>query len=152
MLWLYQISNYVWCMQMRSWQKGQPMSLLSHKGRDEIRFLVRTSVSTGSDNGLAPSWLHHIHLSIFVCKCSLLCISLTNSMRIGKYFQVIMIIYESVFIFITIGQISQTPQCTCSISHNAPLRTEMCTYYILNGVPWDMSLVHYGICAAGIMF
>ena len=33
--------------------------------------------------------------------------------------------------------ISQIPQCTCSLSHNAPLRTEMCTFLF-----W---MVHCGI-------
>ena len=34
--------------------------------------------------------------------------------------------------------ISQIPQCTCSISHNAPFRTEMCLFLF-----W---IVHCGIC------
>ena len=35
--------------------------------------------------------------------------------------------------------ISQIPQCTCSISHNAPFRTEMCTHIsVLNSALWDM--------------
>ena len=43
--------------------------------------------------------------------------------------------------------ISQIPQCTCSISHNAPFRTEMYTFLL-----W---MVHYGIwnrCIVGYIF
>ena len=37
---------------------------------------------------------------------------------------------------------SQIPECTCSISHNAPFRTEMYTL-------WDMEHVHSEICELG---
>ena len=42
--------------------------------------------------------------------------------------------------------ISQIPECTCSISHNAPFRTEMCTFLF-----W---MEHYGIwnrCILGFL-
>ena len=43
--------------------------------------------------------------------------------------------------------ISQIPECTCSLSHNALLRTEMCT--VLNGELWDIEQVHSRICELG---
>ena len=37
---------------------------------------------------------------------------------------------------------SQIPECTCSISHNAPFKTEMCTFLFWM---WDMEPMHSGI-------
>ena len=39
--------------------------------------------------------------------------------------------------------ISQTPQCTCLISHNVPLRKEMCTFlfWIVHWGMWDKCMV-----------
>ena len=41
---------------------------------------------------------------------------------------------------------SQIPQCTCSISHNAPFRTEISA---LTGALWDMEQVLFGVCELG---
>ena len=40
---------------------------------------------------------------------------------------------------------SQIPEYTCSISHNAPFRTAMCTFLFRNGTLWDMEQVHSGV-------
>ena len=40
--------------------------------------------------------------------------------------------------------ISHIPQCTSSISHNAPFKTEMCTFLYV--ALWDMEQVYCGIC------
>ena len=42
--------------------------------------------------------------------------------------------------------ISPTPQCTCSISHNASFTVEMHTS-VLNGALWDMEQMHCGVCS-----
>ena len=43
------------------------------------------------------------------------------------------------------------PQCTCSMYHNSPSRTKMCTLlFWKNGALWHMGLVHYGIYATGL--
>ena len=46
--------------------------------------------------------------------------------------------------------ISQIPQCTSSISHNAPICNEMCTCLLQIGALWDMELVHSGIWPTGL--
>ena len=44
-----------------------------------------------------------------------------------------------------IRPISQIPQCTCSISHNAPFRTEMCTFlfWMVHCGIWDRCIVGF---------
>ena len=43
---------------------------------------------------------------------------------------------------------SQMPECTCSISQNAPFQTEM---FCWNGAFWNMEQVHSGICEIGLI-
>ena len=45
--------------------------------------------------------------------------------------------------------ISQIPQSICSISHNAPFETEMCTFLFINGALCDMEEVPCWICELG---
>ena len=44
---------------------------------------------------------------------------------------------------------SQIPDCTGFISHNAPFRTEMCTFLFWMEHLWDIEQVHSGICELG---
>ena len=46
---------------------------------------------------------------------------------------------------------SQILQCACSISYNAPFRTEHVYIYVLNGAFWDMEEVHCEICETGLL-
>ena len=43
-------------------------------------------------------------------------------------------------------QVSQIPQCTCPISHNAPFRTEMFTFLFWMAYCWIWEKVHCVIC------
>ena len=61
--------------------------------------------------------------------------------------------YNSLIDKVLIDQIKlQITQCTCPISHNAPFRREMCTFFVLNGALWDMGQVHYEICGIGLLY
>ena len=46
---------------------------------------------------------------------------------------------------------SQIPECSFSISHNAPFTIEMCTFLVLRGALWDMEEVHSEICEIGLL-
>ena len=53
--------------------------------------------------------------------------------------------FSSLVKLIIARPISQIPQYTCSIYHNAPLNRNV-HISVLNGGMWDMRQVHYGIC------
>ena len=50
--------------------------------------------------------------------------------------------------------VSQIPQCTRTISHNAPVcnrRARLCTFRLRNGALWDIYLMHCGIREIGLL-
>ena len=46
------------------------------------------------------------------------------------------------------SSISQIPQCIRQITHNAPFSN---IFLLQNGALWDMGLVHWGVCAMGLL-
>ena len=80
-----------------------------------------------------------------------------NTPRAMSFLEILLAINDGIWIIKFIGNydshrnrpISQIPECTCSISHNASIQNRNVHLYVMNGALWDMELMHSGICELG---